>query len=266
MFKAEKLKDYEPSKFQPGYASIKRNGIHGIYTRDKRIFSRTPGQIVGLNHLYEPLHRCPFPLVFEIVIPGVDFETCSGIIRNFDPAPNAEIHIFNMVHPTRPFSWRLHQLKRFDEYVLKGHPQIHVEPMHWVANQQDFDQFYNKVVDDGEEGACWISPDHVYESGARRWKWMKRVPFKSMEAKIIDILPGTPGKKYEASMGKMVCELPDGKIVRVGIFKGQTDAWRQKIYDSKENYIGEDITFIYKTLSKYGIPMQPRFTNFRWDI
>ena len=266
MFEAEKLKDYDPNKFHPGYVSIKRNGIHGIYSRQHGIFSRTPGQIKGLEHLHEPLHRCPFPLVFEIVIPNLDFETASGLIRNFEPVPNAELYIFNMVHPTMTFKERKRQLDRYQEIVLQDHPKIRVEPMYLVENKDEFDIFYNEAVDSGEEGACWISPSHIYSPGKRRWLWMKRVPLRSIEVEVIDILPGTKGKKYESSLGRMLCRMDNGNEVKVGIFKGQTDAWRQKIYDTKDEYIGQYITIVFKNYSKYGIPVQPRFVGFRWDI
>lgn len=266
MFDAERLKDFDPAKFHPGYASIKRNGIHGIYTREDKIFSRTPGQILGLDHLYEPLHRCPFPLVFEIVVPGEDFETASGLIRNFDPVPQAEIYIFNMVHPTMPFEKRWRQLERYRDIVAAGYPQVHVELMHRVNNLQEFDDFYEDAIELGEEGVCWISPSHIYTPGVRRWNWMKRVPLKSIEVTIVKVLPGTKGKKYENSLGRFQCEMENGEIVSVGIFKGQTDSWRQKIYNNRENYVGEKIKIVFKAYSKYGIPVQPRFVCFRWDI
>lgn len=265
MFDAERLKDYQPDKFQPGYASVKRNGIHGIYTREDKIFSRTPGQIVGLEHLYEPLHRCPFPLVFEIVVPGKDFETASGLIRNFDSVPEAEIHIFNLVHPTMVFSKRWYNLQRFRDLLADKYPQVHVEEMFWVTSTKEFDGFYEDAIELGEEGACWISPNHIYTPGARRWSWMKRVPHRSIEAEVIDILPGTQGKRYQDSLGRMVCKMDGGKEFRVGIFKGQDDAWREKVFLNKDSYIGERVTVIFKTYSKYGTPVQPRFVRFCWD-
>lgn len=265
MFKAERLKDYDETMFRPGYASIKRNGIHGIYTRADKIFSRTPNQLKGLEHLYEGLNRCPVPLVFEIVIPDVDFETCSGTIRNFEPAPTAEVHIFNMVIPGMPFKSRLTQMLRYRDLVAKDYPQIHVEEMHLVGSKEEFDDFYNTAVAAGEEGVCLILPDHVYEPGARRWTWMKRVPHKSIELEIIDLLPGDRGKKYQNTLGRMLCKMADGNEVKVGIFKGQTDLWREKIWLNKEEYIGQKITVIFKTYSKYGVPVQPRFVGFAWE-
>ena len=71
-------------------------------------------------------------------------------------------------------------------------------------------------------------------------------------------------------MGYMQCQfLTDSgekKEVRVGIFKGQTDEWRQKVFDNKLEFLGEYITIEFKSYSKYGIPAQPRFKGFRWDL
>lgn len=221
---------------------------------------------MGLDHLYAPLQRCPVPLVFEIVVPDVDFETASGRIRSFDPVPEAEIYIFNMVLPNTVFEKRWVQMQRFRDIVANKYPQVHVEQMHKVDSIEEFDTFYEKALERGEEGACWISPNHIYNPGTRQWQWMKRIPFISIEVEVKSILPGTKGKKYENSLGRMECQLPNGDIVRVGIFKGQTDEWRQYIYKNRDAYIGRVATIIFKNYSKYGIPVQPRFVAFRWDI
>ena len=267
MIKAEKLKDYDPAKFKPGHMSIKRNGVHGIFDPAMGIFySRTPIEIKGLEHLMSSLEYAEYPVVGELTIPGLDFETASGKIRSFHSTPDAHFHIFNTVIPDCHFNARYSSLLDLKETYFKDSENIHIEPMYEVYNTAQFDNFYDRAIVAGEEGVCWISPEHIYAPGMRRWNWMKRVPLKSIEATIIDILPGTEGKKYEFSMGKMRCCMDDGKKFNVGIFKGQTDEWRQQIFNRRGTYIGSRITVVFKAYSKYGIPTQPRFKSFRWDL
>ncbi len=269
MLKAEKLKTYDPKKFKPGYMSVKRNGVHAIYDPGMEIFySRTPREIKGLEHLTKVLSSSPFPLVGELCIPGIDFETASGKIRSHNPTPEACFMIFNTVIPDVEFRERYNRLLKLEDTTLYDHGQIFIEPMYFVDSIESFDSFYSLQAENGEEGVCWISSDHIYQPGKKGWNWMKRVPLKSVEVTIRGILPGTEGKKYENSMGRMLCYFTkDGhtREIKVGIFKGQTDEWRQKIWDGRDSYIGEDITIEFKDYSKYGIPVQPRFKSFRWD-
>lgn len=277
MIIAEKLKTYDPKKFRTGYMSIKRNGVHAIFDPETGTFySRTPRKIQGLDHLIPILSQSQYPLVGELTVPGVDFEEASGRIRSHNPVPEASFSIFNAIVPGTKFRNRYIELqecfiKRFSTSLIKLQSNfISIEPMIPVDNLQSFNRFYDKAVANGHEGACWISSDHIYQPGKRTWDWMKRVPMKSIEVKIVAILPGTLGKKYEKSMGRMLCEFTDSKgeckEIAVGIFKGKTDEWRQGIYDRRVRYVGEKITIEFKDYSKYGVPTQPRFKGFRWDL
>lgn len=271
MIAAEKLKDYDESKFFPGYASIKRNGIHAIYDPQYSMFySRTPRVLIGLDLLINELNQCTFnfPLVGELIVPGVDFETCSGRIRDHKLKPEVTFNVFNCIIPNMPFIEKYEKLD--SSGIFTKAENVFLEPMHFMASPSSFDSFFDFTVSSGEEGACLIHPDHVYQPGKRTWEWMKRVPLKTMEVEILSINPGTTDKKYESSMGYMTCGFKDKsgkeKQVDVGIFKDQTDSWRQQIYDTREQYYGQKITIEFKALSKYGIPTQPRFKSFRWDL
>lgn len=270
MIKAEKLKTYDPKKFKPGYMSVKRNGVHAIYDPALGMFySRTPKELVGLDRLCNGMKATNYPLVGELTIPGMDFETASGKLRSHNSTPEAVFSIFNCIIPGVKFKNRYDYLCVLDQKDFNTFENIVIEPMHYVDNQQYFDRFYKLEVDLGEEGVCWISSDHIYQPGKRGWDWMKRIPMKSIEVTVIDILPGTKGKKYEHSLGAFLCKMDDGKEVKVGIFKGQTDEWRQRVYDlraTNDTMKGKRITVEFKDYSKYGIPTQPRYKAERWDI
>ncbi len=267
MIEAEKLKEYDPQRFYGGYASIKQNGIHGIYDPElKAIYTRTPSIVQGLEHILEELEGVSVPLVGEIIIPGVPFEEASGRIRSFQSTPEALFHIFNVID-RGPFEKRWWQFQgTYDRFIETAFTFI--EPMYEVKSIEEYDAFHERAIKTGAEGTCVIHHDHYYQPGKRTWQWMKRVPYRSLEAKIIDILPGTEGKKYESSLGRIVCETVEKphRIFKVGIFKEQSDQWRQLFYDDRQNFIGDTIVVEFKDLSKNGIPVQPRFKGFRWDL
>jgi hypothetical protein len=268
MIKAEKLHIFKKEKFQPGYVSIKRNGIHAIYDPSiNEFYTRTPRVIVGLDHLKEQLRPngpLVYPLVGELILPGVDFETTSGLIRNGLPTPGVVFRVFNIIMPEIPFKDRLTSMQQLGP-LFRSSKSLALEPMTYVSTYEELLVYYSKAVYAGEEGVCIINPHHIYQPGKRTWDWMKLIPEISIEVTIVDVVGGTKGKKYENSLGHFVCMLEDKRVFNVGIFKGFTDSWRQQVYDNKQKYVGKEATVEFKTYSKYDIPVQPRFKGIRRD-
>ena len=264
MIKAQKLKTYEFSKFKLGYASEKLNGIHAIWDGEK-LYSRRPKEFEGLTELTTELKRIVSPnftWVGELIIPGLHFEEMSGLIRNKQEVTGVVFNCFNCFKPS---------LKRsFKDYLpflqtQKESDLFKVLNFQFIPSKSDFDGYYKRKIEEGAEGVCLISPNFVYKPGVRNWDWMKRVPMKSIEAKIIEILPGTKGKKFEHTLGSFVC-MTEGKTFKVGIFKGFNTAWRDDIWATRESHVGKQATIEFKDFSRYGIPVQPRFKSFRWDL
>ena len=239
MITAEKLQTYSPSKFFPGYASIKRNGIHAIFDPGlKKIYTRTPAEFKGLSHL-NCLLEGEYPWVGEVLIPGMDFETMSGKLRSFEETPEAEVHLFNIIIPEKEFSVRrIYMLQMYDYLRLYENPKVFIEPMHWVSSHHAFEAFFKKSVSEGEEGVCLISGKHIYQPGKRTASWLKWVPVKSIEVTVVEVRAGNPGTKYARTLGRFICQMDNGKVIRVGIFKGKNDFWRDEIWADRKNVVG----------------------------
>ena len=270
MIKAQKLKDFDPSKFQPGHISIKYNGIHAIYDPEIGLYSRTPRRLVGLSHIEDFLkEHWRFSrgtrLVGELIVPGKPFQEASGLIRNLSPVPNAVYMVFNSFNLslTHPFydRWPL-----LEKYLVTNDSVKLVKYVGVNSLEALYKIFETQVNTFKREGICWISPFHIYAPGKRNWDWMRLVPEKTCEAEVLDILPGTPGKKYAGSTGALLCKLPTGQKFRVGIFKGFDDTWRKRIFENKDKHIGKQAKIQYKDLSAKGVPIQPRFLEWRWDL
>ena len=262
MIKAQKLKTYDPKHFRSGWASVKLNGLHAIYD-GSIIYSRKPKEFIGLTDLLIELEKLynylPYPIAGELILPGADFETLSGLLRNSEETPGFIFNIFACIED---------QSLLYYNDVLSIHPeikQIKVIPQIWVETTHAFDAFFESSVLRGYEGVCWQVPDFTYSPGKRNWTWMKRVPFKSIDVLVIDVLPGTKGKKFENTLGSFLCSYGSKKF-SVGIFKGFDTAWRDKIWANRKAYINQFATIEFKDFSKYGVPLQPRFKGFRWEI
>jgi len=273
MFKAEKLKDFEAEKFGSGFVSEKFNGIHGTYDpQTGTMFSRTPRAIKGLSHIEEALAATAknFYVMGEIVIPNKSFQEASGLIRSYNPTPTAQFFIFNImaVNEKPGFTFKRRHLVMktlFKSSITKSMP-INLIDFNPVEKLEDYDAIHQDLLNEGAEGTCWVSSSHLNAPGCRRWDWMKRIEIIEKEVKVIGINPGTEGKQYEKSLGSFHCLDENGKDFNVGIFKGQGKSWRQQVYDNKEFYIGSYITIQYKNYTTRGVPYQPRFKDFRWDL
>jgi len=262
MIKAQKLKTYDPKYFKPGWASVKLNGLHAIYD-GSIIYSRKPKEFIGLTDLLIELKKIykyiGSPIAGELILPGADFETLSGLLRNSEETPDFVLNIFAVIGDLGLL---------YLEDVLNSQPeikQVKVIPQVWVETKQAFDAFFESSVLKGYEGVCWQAPDFSYNPGKRNWTWMKRVPFKSIEVLVIDVLPGTKGKKFENTLGSFLCSY-GGKKFSVGIFKGFNTAWRDRIWAKRKIFKNQIATIEFKDFSKYGVPLQPRFKGFRWEI
>ncbi len=269
MLKAEKLETYKKGKFRPGYASIKHNGIHGTSdVMEGIIYSRTPKVIQGLGHILKDLAKIPFNVQGEIVVPDMHFQTASGLIRSSNDTPGALFYIFNILGKdvSRKFAERLTIHRYIHSTFYGADSPIRFVDFIKIDTEKEYDEFHIATIEAGYEGTCLIVPDHINQPGKRTWDWMKRVPYKSIEVQVISINSGTKGKKYEHSLGSFQCQMDDGKKVKVGIFKEQTDEWRQFVYDNPGKFLREFITIEYKDLSIKGIPTQPRFKAVRWDL
>jgi len=244
MQKAEKLKTYEKGKFKPGYVSVKHNGIHGTSdVREGIIYSRTPNVIQGLGHINKSLSILPFNVLGEIVVPNIHFQEASGLIRSFDDTPKALFYVFDCILKDKTFKERNEVLQMIKTAFVSP---LRIVDFIFCNTEKEYDIVHEVILKSGHEGTCLITPDHMNQPGKRTWNWMKRVPYKEMEVRITGILLGTKGKKYEKSLGAFECLTKEGKKVRVGIFKGQTDGWRQDVIDNPRKWYNTHITIIYK--------------------
>jgi DNA ligase-1 len=82
-------------------------------------------------------------------------------------------------------------------------------------------------------------PYAVYEC-KRTTSWLKQKPFIEVSLEVVDIEEGT-GKNV-GRLGALVCEgEDDGRVIRVNVGSGFSDALRDAIYSAKTSVVGHKV-------------------------
>jgi DNA ligase-1 len=250
--------DYKQSKlFLPCWASIKLDGIRGIYTPNG-IISRNKKPILGLNHIYESLQRAygNNSVEGELLIPGLPFDESAGLIRSHNPTPNAHIYLFDIINVSMKFEDR-------QRYLSRNLPEelfIRKIPCRQITNAKDLTMYYNAVVQQGFEGIMIKSPGHYYQH-RRSWDWMRWVPIKTVDLKVVGYIEGKG--KYLGTLGALMVEgMFMGKEIKAKVGTGFTDAQRHALWEKKERLTVE---ICYRSITENGSLRFPSFKRVRYD-
>lgn len=108
-------------------------------------------------------------------------------------------------------------------------------PREFANTHEEVDKLYIKWLEAGYEGAMIKMPLDPYV-GKRSHSWIKYKPFHSIDCKIIDLLEGRPGTKYEGMLGKFTVEYGT-KTFNVG--SGLSDVQREAFWAKRDEMIGK---------------------------
>ncbi len=163
---------------------------------------------------------------------------------------------------------RSRTLKEFVEAA--DQPNIKVLDHEWVSlestiGQKQFKEINERAIAGGYEGIMVKDPYAPYEC-KRTTNWLKIKPFIEVTLKVVDIEEGT-GRNI-GRLGALVCEgEDDGRIIKVNVGSGFTDADRNAIFCSKTNVVGHQVEVRADAVTQnqdgsYSLRF-PRFKTFR---
>ena len=112
------------------------------------------------------------------------------------------------------------------------------------------------IVHGGGEGVMLHRGDSLYRA-ERNDDLLKVKPFEDADAKVIGHVPGRG--KYEAMVGALLVQLPDGKRMRIG--SGLSDATRRE-----PPAIGSWISYRFRGLNDSGLPRFATYLRERPDL
>lgn len=279
-------KTFDPEKATyPLIAAVKKDGTRARAV-DFKLQTRAGHVLNGFDHIETQLELYGFEKDGELMIPGNEFDTASGLIRNTEPVPNAVLWLFDC--PSANGN-KLERYK-FMKAHIKETDHLKIIPHYIIKSYEHLLNFYKWALGQGEEGLVVYTIDHEYRD-ARSTDWCRMVPHKKAECKVVGFEEGKG--KLKGSLGKIVVEFPveDGKIVKVKVgtgfvekpwdeLKGAALTKAMEKYGNKESYEASRRSFIwenrkhfkgrlaqleYKEKTKAGSMRQPRFKGWRTD-
>jgi len=251
----------------PAYVQPKLDGhrcIAIIQDGKCTLWSRTRKRITGVPHIERALEAANSPFG-TIVIDGElynhdyrdNFEDLTSLIRQVTPKPGHEKVQFWMydVVTDEPFEERLTRLRR-----VKSNETIVVVATNLVESEEEMITAFGTYIEFGFEGLMVRNTDGRYKHG-RSYDLLKVKVFADAEYKVIDV---TSGRGKMEGLAMFHCVTEDGKEFRVKMV-GKLDDLKHYL-DSKDDYIGRQLTVKYQNLSSDGIPRFPVAMRFREDV
>jgi len=249
------LKTFDPEKAKyPLVAAIKKDGVRARAVAYE-MFTRAGHRFIGFDHIENELEKYNFEKDGEMMVPGIDFDGASGLIRNHQSVPNAVYWLFDI--PGLDISkWARYLFMLRNIQVTNC---IKIVPHYWIKNEAQLMAIYEGVLLAGEEGLVVYTNNHEYRD-ARSWDWTRLVPKKAADCQVIGFEEGKG--RLAGSLGKIIVDFK-GIAVKVGT--GFTDAQRKNIWFNQIHNMGKIAECEYKEETKNGSMRQPRFKGFRYD-
>ena len=263
-------KDFDPARFKAGYTSPKYDGVRAYYYPGEALLaSRQNKPIYGMEHILAAIGEFPYPLDIELYIPGMEFNTLSGLVRDHQSHPEIWAYIIDVPSPG---DLRTRLLRRADLVQAPFDPTgvggavntpapLRNVPHYRVDTLEQFWALHKQFLANGDEGSVWKSLEHQYIH-KRDWHWMREVPIHSEDCVILDGYPGQG--KMEGILGGFVIDFK-GLRCNVGTMKNVTYEDRLEMWLNLDSYIGLVIEVQYKNLQLSGRPRQPRMKGVRYD-
>lgn len=134
---------------------------------------------------------------------------------------------------------------------------MQVRVLGWDSMQELHDQY----VAEGFEGVVIRDPSKPYKPGGRTNDMIKIKKYKSEDFKVVDYELGLRGSEDMC----FICELPDGRTFKA-MPCGTREVKEEYITNFATKYINEIGECTFFSYSDDGIPTQPKFRIFRWDL
>lgn len=258
--------DYQESKLYPScIITPKIDGLR-VHLYDGQLWTREGKLIRGMRAQLDALGRSQrrFPHVdCEADIPGMDFDSVSGIIRAHSHPLKVRVvlNVIDLPCVQQDLSSRL----SFAHHYFKGHsPFWEAIPYHFAHTTEEVDMWYHIYLNRGYEGIVVKNPWSPYincGNTRRSWEWMRRKPELTFDGILIDVVEGKG--KYESNLGALIVErISTQEQIKVGGGKLK-DQERAAIFKNPDRYRGRRCEIVYQRRTAAGGYRHPRFRRFR---
>lgn len=267
------------------YISRKINGVRCLIYYDGKVKTASRG---ATNYDLAICHIITHPLIEkffknhpdaildgEIFKKNLSLNIISGICRSqktVNDGKDLQFYWYDIVDLQAPFSKRWNtmqewskelQLSDFDPDKQFSDEELHIQflPQEKISGWNNMKKLHDKWVQDGWEGAVIRLAESVYKPGARGNDWIKIKSYLDATYKVIGYELGLRGSEDMV----FICEMEDGRTFKAMPI-GNRATKEEYIRNFEKEYKNQWGDCKYFEISPYGIPQQPRFLNFRWDI
>lgn len=270
---AHKYGDY-PISF-PVACQPKLDGIRCVATKDG-LFSRKGERFNSVPHIESIL--VPLCAEYNMILDGElynhdykdNFNEIQSLVMKKKPtaedlaesADKVQYHIYDVIKETTNL------FKNRDQIIadlfgdeLSTHKQFVRVKTEFVPDQEVLDATYGVYLQEGYEGQMIRGVDSKYEN-KRSKNLLKRKEFQDAEFKIIKIEEGLGNRSGMA--GAVVCQIGSSPLVFGAGIKGGVE-FNKKLWDDRDNLVGQLATIRYQNLTPDGIPRFPVFHSVRKD-
>ena len=116
--------------------------------------------------------------------------------------------------------------------------------------QRTYKEFNRDAIESGYEGIMIKDPQATYRT-KRTDAWLKLKPFITVDLAIVDVVIGTPGSKFEKTMGAIVVEgIDQGKFIRTSVGSGFSEELRDEIWKNRDSMKGRIVEIKTDVLTK----------------
>lgn len=234
--------------------SEKFDGVRAVW--DGKVLRFRSGNLVNAPDWF--IAKLPAsPLDGELWMGRQKFEALSGAVRKLVPL-DAEWQqisylVFELPDGAGTFEARALQLQRLVATV--NWPQLKAVEQLRVSGRTALKQKLNEVVRSGGEGLMLHLADAPYVTGRSNVLLKLKLQLDT-EARVISHIPGKG--KYQGMLGALEVKTPAGVVFKIGT--GFSDAARKM-----PPPVGSTVTYIYRDVTKNGVPRFASFVRVRDD-
>jgi hypothetical protein len=260
------------SVYHPNIENIKFPGL-GLYTRNRKIYKSNQ---FFIKELYVWLKK--FPKVYvdcEICIRGhQSFQYISGQVRKLNADIYLNCYIFDIFIPDNlkmTYKERLKKLRRM--FIETKFTSIFFLETYTVNNKEELQQYMNKFIEMGEEGAIVRMSTDVYKYSFSTEKRVNSVlKWKLYNDDEWNVVNFTHALGNHQDCLLWVCKTKTGKEFVVNFAEGVFSIEeRRKIYKYlkeninyfKQTFLNQELTIKYQSLTNNKIPIRGGALRFR---
>ncbi len=271
-------KQYNPKKLSfPVYVSRKLDGVAAEFKCNEdgkvTVRSRQNKPITSVQHICDALEDLLKPgqgVVGELYIEGdFTFKDISGKVRQFDPAPELCLYIYDFFRDNYPQQMFHHRYIEIDKMMYQAGwfsaPLYFINQV-CIRTQEELDMYVTGffIAHPDAEGLVIRNHEHLYEPGKRSWGMQKLKQRETVDLKLVRIEEAVDADGNPKGMaGRFNCEYKES-IIGVGPGK-LTHAERVQAWNDRQSLAGSIIEVGYMPDPAYEALREPTVLRFRED-